>query len=333
MKTLTPELNPEFQSAVWDASSITSAAMIEAELIKAIDDSQGTVRDICFHILQAGGKRVRPLLVWYSGLLFGTASENLKRTAVAVEFIHMASLIHDDLIDGSEIRRNRPAIQKIWGNHQAVLGGDYLFAKAFGVLADGGLIKPLGIIVQAIQNMCQGEIIQDGDQFNSQVSLDQYYDRIAKKTAVLLEASCQAGALVSGADEFEAETIGRFGLNLGLAFQIIDDIMDLCGDESKMGKPKYTDLIKGNLTLPIILLMEQPQYQEWLLEIFKERNLNQSVLTEIEAAVKESGIMRRAFAIGVSHLDQARNVLLSFTDNPARQFLVNLTYMLQARAN
>ena len=323
----------EFQSVVWEAASFDSAAMIEAELINVLEDSQGAVRDICLHILNAGGKRVRPLLVWHSGLMFGPDSHDLKRTAVAVELIHMASLIHDDIIDGSELRRNRPTVQKQWGNHRAVLGGDYLFAKAFGVLADSGLIKPLGIMVRAIQDMCQGEILQDGDQFNSRVSLERYYDRITKKTAVLLEASCKAGALVSGATELQAASIGLFGLNLGLAFQIIDDILDLCGDESKMGKPKYTDLIKGNLTLPIILLMQEPQYQGWLMEKFNEENLNQRVLAKIEAAVKDSGVAERAFAVGVSHLEEARHRLKSFVESPARQFLESLTYMLQARAN
>lgn len=333
MKTLIFEHPPEFQSVVWDASSLASAATIEEQLIRAIDDSQGTVRDICFHILNAGGKRVRPLLLWYSGLMFGSVTENLKRAAIAVELIHMASLIHDDLIDGSELRRNRPTVQKKWGSHQAVLGGDYLFAKAFGVLAEGQLIKPLGIVVQAIQNMCHGEILQDGDQFNLKVSLEQYYERITKKTAVLLEASCKVGALVSGAEEDEAALMGRFGLELGLAFQIIDDILDLCGDELKMGKPKYTDLNKGNLTLPIILLMEQPQYREWLLGVFKGESLNPAVLSEIEGLVKNSGVMRQAFAIGTSHLERARNVLEGFPDNPAREFLEDLTYKLQARAN
>jgi heptaprenyl diphosphate synthase len=322
-----------FQSAVWEGASFNSMEMIETQLVEAIADSRGTVRDICFHILNAGGKRVRPLLVWHSGLLFGPESEQLKQTAVAVELIHMASLIHDDIIDGSELRRNRPTAHKKWGNHQAVLGGDYLFAKAFGTLADGGLVRPLGIMVRAIQDMCQGEILQEGDQFNSKISLERYYDRITKKTAVLLEASCKAGALVSGATEAQAASLGRFGLNLGLAFQIIDDILDLCGDESKMGKPKYTDLIMGNLTLPIILLMEQPKYKGWLTEVFKERNLGQPLLTEIEKAVKESGIMDRSFAIGVSHLDQARLILKNYRENPASQFLDDLINKLQARAN
>ena len=322
-----------FQSVVWEASSFASTALLEAEIVEAIKDSQGPVRDICFHILYAGGKRIRPLLVWHSGLMFGPESEELKRTAVAVELIHMASLIHDDIIDGAEFRRNRPTVQKQWGSHRAVLGGDYLFAKAFGVLADSGLVKPLGIMVQAIQEMCQGEILQDEDQFNSKVSLERYYDRITKKTAVLLEASCKAGALVAGATELQAASFGLFGLNLGLAFQIIDDILDLCGDERKMGKPKYTDLIKGNLTLPIILLMEEPKYQRWLMEIFAARDLDQSIFMKIEKAVEESGIKDQAFAIGVSHLEQARSILKHYQENPASQFLEKLINMLQARAN
>lgn len=333
MKSITVEKTPDFQSFIWDTASNQCRITIEDLLRKELGDCQGIIREVCLHILKSGGKRVRPLLVWYSGLIFGEENEDLKRTAVAAELIHMASLVHDDIIDGSEFRHNRPTAQTIWGEHQAVLGGDYLFAKAFGVLARNKLKEPLTMMVEAIQNMCQGEIIQDNDQFNSFVGLDGYYDRIAKKTAVLLETSCKAGAAVSGADHLQTETIGRFGLNLGLAFQIIDDILDLCGDEHKMGKPKYTDLIKGNLTLPILLLMERPKYQGWIRDTLNRPNLSETTLSEVERAVKESGMMDRAFAIGVSHLEQARNILKDFPENPARGFLEKITYMIQARAN
>ncbi len=333
MKTLKVEKPAEFQSIIWDEASIDNVAMFEELLKEEIDDSQGVIREICFHILNAGGKRIRPLLVWYSGLIFGPGSTNLKWTAITAELIHMASLIHDDIIDGSEFRHNQPTAQKNWGNQRAVLGGDYLFAKAFGILARNKLTEPMGIMVGAIQNMCQGEILQDQDQFNSMVGMEGYYDRISKKTAVLIEASCKAGALVAGADHFQVEALGCFGLNLGLAFQIIDDILDICGDEIKMGKPKYTDLIKGNYTLPFILLMEQPKYQGWVREITKERNFNRSNLTGIEEVVRESGVMQRALAISASHLEQARKILKDFAETPARGFLENLTYKIQARAN
>lgn len=333
MGTLTSERSSELQSIVWDSSSLEVAVMIEAELTKVIDDGRGTIRDIGLHILNAGGKRVRPLLVWYSGLMFGAPSEALKRTAVAVELIHMASLIHDDVIDGSELRRNRPTAQKNWGCHRAVLGGDFFFAKAFGVLAETGLVKTLEIMAQAVQEMCRGEILQAADQFNTGVSLERYYERITKKTAVLLEASCKAGALVAGAPEFEAETIGRFGLNLGLAFQITDDIMDLCGDEAKMGKAKYADLIKGNITLPLVLLLKEEGYRDWINTVIKEREFNRAQLERIESTLRESGAIERAFAIGAAHLEEARKILSGFADSSQRRFLSDLTYMLQARAN
>jgi heptaprenyl diphosphate synthase len=332
MKTVNLEKTSDFQSLIWETTS-NIALKIEELLREELTESQGTHEEICRHLLRAGGKRVRPLLVWHCGLLFGPETEDLKRTAVAAELIHMASLVHDDIIDGSDFRHNQPTAHLIWGNHRAVLGGDYLFAKAFGILAENKFMEPLKLMVDAIQNMCRGEINQDKERFSPTIGMEEYYDRIAKKTAALIEASCKAGAVVAGANPLETEAIGRFGLNLGLAFQIIDDILDLCGDERKMGKPKYTDLIKGNLTMPIILLMEQPQYKQRLKEVFKERALNSSILAEIELAAKDLGITDRAFAIGVSHLDQARNVLRDFCPNEDCKFLEGLTYMLQSRAN
>lgn len=332
MKTISLDKTPDFQSLVRDIAA-KNTFRIEELLKESLDESQGISGELCSQILRAGGKRIRPLLVWHCGLLFGPETEDLKRTAVAVELIHMASLVHDDIIDGAKFRHNQPAVHLIWGNHRAVLYGDYLFAKAFGILAGNELKEPLALMVEAIQNMCLGEINQDQDQFNTLVGMDEYYDRISKKTAVLIEASCKAGAMVCGADDFQTESIGRFGLNLGLAFQIIDDILDLCGDERKMGKPKFTDLRKGNLTLPIILLMEQPEYREWLREVFKGQVINSSILAEIERAAKESGVADRAFAIGVSHLEQARDILKSFPHNQGGIYLENLTYKLQAMAN
>lgn len=333
MKILNVEKPGGIPSVLWDESLVDSKVMIEESLKEVLEDTQGEVQNICFHILKAGGKRIRPLLVWYSGLLFGPGTEDLKRTAIGAELIHMASLVHDDIIDDSEFRHNQPAVQKIWGNHRAVLGGDYLFAKAFGVLAHNKLIKPLEIMVEAIQDMCRGEILQDQEQFNLMIGEAEYYNRITKKTAVLIEASCKAGAVTTGADYSQIEKIGQFGLHLGMAFQIIDDIQDICGDEPKMGKPKYTDLIKGNLTLPVILLLKKSRYYEWMSKIFKEGSLTPPVLFEIEDAVRNSGALREAFEISVSHLERAREYLRYYTENPARSFLENLTHQIQARIN
>ena len=276
---------------------------------------------------------MRPLLVWYSGLMFGEVSETLLQTTVAVELIHMASLIHDDLIDGSSFRRNQPTVHNIWGNHKAVLAGDYLFAKAFGILTDSNLIKSLNILAKVVETMCLGEIAQAGDEFNHQTNLEMYFNRITQKTAVLLEAACQVGAQAGKADETQVAAMGWFGRNLGLAYQIVDDILDICGDEANLGKPKYIDIIKGNLTLPMILILQQPEYSQSIKAIILEKAFTTENLRKIETAIRNSGVIHQSFRIAFTYLDKARTILNGFVESPARQFLFDLTTKLQTRAN
>ncbi|HOP73969.1 MAG TPA: polyprenyl synthetase family protein [Bacillota bacterium] len=322
-----------FQRTLINPEEFNYIDLIESKLIEALKDSRGIIRKICYHILRAGGKRVRPLLVCHSGMLFGEASEELFQAAVSVELIHMASLIHDDIIDETEFRRNQPTAQALWGVQHAVLGGDYLFAKAFRILADQKLVEPLEVMAHTVQTMCQGEIEQDSDQFQPLTDFDRYYSRITQKTASLIEASCRVGALVCQAPPDAVETIAQFGLHLGLAYQIIDDILDFCGDEIYMGKPKFTDLTKGNLTLPILLLLERSSEYEWLKEKLQERPFDQTLLPIIENAIRQSGVLKEAYRITVNHLDIARQNLRQCPNSPERRFLEELTDKLQARAN
>jgi len=147
---------------------------IEAELYNVLSDSRGAIRDMCFHMLTSGGKRIRPVLVFYGGLMFSGPTDELVYAAVAAELIHMASLVHDDIIDNSFLRRGRPSLNKIWGNHFAVLCGDYLFAKAFEIMARKKLIKCMDYMVEAIENMCQGEIIKAESRFKTDAGIDDY---------------------------------------------------------------------------------------------------------------------------------------------------------------
>jgi len=322
-----------FQSTLVSATDFHYIDIIETKLAETLEDSRGVIRKICYHILKAGGKRVRPLLVCYSGMLFGEATEELFQAAVAVELIHMASLIHDDIIDETDVRRNQPAVQTLWGVQRAVLGGDYLFAKAFRILADQRLVEPLEVMAKAVQTMCQGEIEQDHDQFQLFTDIDRYYSRITQKTASLMEASCRIGALVNHALPEDIETISCFGLHLGLAYQIIDDILDFCGDEAHMGKPKYTDLIKGDLTLPLLLLLESSPEHEWLKERLQEKPFDRALLPVIETAICQSGILKEIYHITANHLDMARQCLRRFPVSQERRALEELTDKLQARGN
>lgn len=322
-----------FQSTLVNPTEFNYTDVIETKLKDALEDSRGVIREICYHILHAGGKRIRPLLVCFSGLLFGETSDRLFQAAAAVELIHMASLVHDDIIDETGFRRNQPTAQTLWGVQRSVLAGDYLFAKAFRILADQQLAQPLEVMAHAVQTMCQGEIEQDSDQFQPLTGIERYYSRITQKTASLLEASCRVGALVCQARAEEIETIARFGLNLGLAYQIIDDILDFCGDAAHMGKPKYTDIIKGNLTLPLLLLLEHPSEYEWLKRALLVKPFDRTLLPRIETAIRQSGVLKRAYMITVNHLDIARQNLRQFPDSPERRALEELTDKLQARAN
>lgn len=321
------------QTLNFDTTKITYMEIIEKELYNALDDSKGVIREMCSHILNAGGKRIRPLLVLYSGLVFSPVTNELVCAAVASELIHMASLVHDDIIDNSNLRRKKPSINKIWGNQFAVLCGDYLFAKAFSVLADYRLIKSLDLMVDAIQNMCSGEIQQANDKFNSSVTMEVYYQRIARKTAIFLQSCCRSGASIAGSDDESIKILGEYGLNMGLAFQIIDDILDFCGNTDVMGKPKREDLSQGNITLPVILMLQDERHKKWIKELIDHEALDSSQLDAVSNVLREAGYISKSFDIALSHIKKSRQCLELLPQSEHTRFLDNLAVTLQARAN
>jgi len=318
---------------VLDFKNVPFVDKLENRLMDALSDSEGPIREMCAHILKAGGKRIRPLIVLYSGMLFSELSQNLMDAAVAAELIHMASLVHDDIVDNSLLRRNRPSVNKIWGNEYAVLCGDYLFARAFGILSEKKLMKSMGFMVEAITNMCHGEIHQAGDRFNSNVNIESYYIRIAKKTAIFLQSCAKSGASIGGADDKDIEIIGEYGLNVGYAFQIIDDILDFCGEVDVMGKEKYEDLKQGNITLPVILLMNKDEYRNWLLKTINSRRFNDDDIDKICNALKESGVLDESSEIAASHINKAIKCLDVLPKSNYTDFLYSLADMLQSRIN
>jgi heptaprenyl diphosphate synthase len=284
-------------------------------------------------LLKSGGKRVWPLLVLYSGLVFtGEPSVELIRAAAAVELTHMASLVHDDIIDQATERRNQPSLNHVWGNHLAVLGGDYLFAKAFGLLSGNQLYSSLNLMVEAIENMCAGEILEARDCFNLEVTLERYYERITKKSAIFLQCCCRSGATVAGVEGSKIRLIGEYGLHLGLAFQIVDDLLDYWGDPQTMGKPKYEDIRQGNLTLPVILIMNTPEYGPWLWECISNRRFGPGELYQLEEVLKLAGAMNQAFSIAESHVEVAKNIVKQLPVNEYSNHLFQLADRILVRA-
>jgi len=315
------------------AADIPELEAVEMELIYALSDSRGTVREMSSYTLNAGGKRIRPMLVIYSGMLFSGKTDNLIRAAAAAELIHMASLVHDDVIDCSDLRRNKPSVRSVWGNHFAVISGDYLFAKAFSILSSNRLNKSMDFMVEAIGNMCHGEILQAEDRFNCNLSLNRYYEKIAMKTAIFLKCCCQSGAAISGAGDDEIDVMGEYGLNLGFAFQIMDDLLDYYGCTDVMGKPKNEDLRQGNITLPIIFLLENELYGSWIRSIITRNNFDDSVMEEICTVLRETKIIDKCFDIVLEHIEKAKQCLEMIPESRYHKSLINLADLIKSRVN
>ena len=181
--------------------------------------------------------------------------------------------------------------------------------------------------------MCHGEIIQAEAKFHCELGLDSYYERIAKKTAILLQCSCKSGAIVSGATEAQIEQMGDYGLNLGFAFQIVDDILDFLGDAKVMGKPKHEDLVQGNLTLPVILLLDHPQYGEWIKDLIIGKHFQTEDLERVDQILNESGIIKKSFAIAISFIEKAKQNLRDLPDKQYREILIHVADKLKARTH
>jgi geranylgeranyl pyrophosphate synthase len=204
----------------------------------------------------AGGKRLRPLLVCLAAGVPPPESDALLRAAVAVELIHAATLVHDDVIDDSSLRRGRPTVVALAGRRIATATGDFLFSRAFAELAGGGSLDSVRVVSLASSELAAGELMQRADAWSAEVSEERYLERCRLKTAVLFRAACELGAIQGGGQRAE---LGAFGERIGLAFQILDDILDVTGPPERTGKPQGADLLDGTVTLPLIIARARDQ--------------------------------------------------------------------------
>jgi len=302
----------------------TELLFVEDQLQTVLQKADGLIQETCISLLQSGGKRIRPLLTLYSGMCFAPLNPLMIQAAVASELIHMASLIHDDVIDESATRRGKPTIVSLYGNHAAILTGDYLFAEAFNILSKQQLLASMTYLVDAIQAMCHGEVHQADDQFSISVDTDSYFSRIAKKTGILLAACCQSGAILAGATPEELTLMREYGLNLGYAYQITDDILDINGDEESLGKPIGADLVNGNITLPILYLLDKPIYGNWLREIMRMRRVTPQGTLSIKEALLSTGCIEQAYLTATQCINNAKASLETIPSSQYKTTLLNL---------
>jgi geranylgeranyl pyrophosphate synthase len=257
--------------------------------------------------------------------------ERLMPMAMAVEIMHLATLVHDDTIDNSFVRWGRPTVNKIWGMEKAVLLGDYLFAKAGDLTASTENLRVINLLPQTLMIITNGELAQAASAFQLEQSREQYIFRISAKTAALFVMATESGAVLSKAPEKSIQILHDYGYYLGHAFQIIDDILDYIGTEEEMGKPVASDLAQGTVTLPTLMLMERYPQDNPVKKLFQGGDKKENIKQAIEM-VRNSTIIEECFDVASSYCAKACQNLKALPENEARVSLTNLAdYIVQRR--
>jgi geranylgeranyl pyrophosphate synthase len=277
------------------------------------------------HVIKGGGKGIRPALTLLAGKFYHYNLKYLLPMAASVELMHTATLVHDDAIDKSEARRGRPTIYKLWGEEPAVLMGDYLFAKAGEFVSDTRNPFVIKRFSQTLATISSGELSQFFGAFNLVQTRQQYFERISRKTASLFYLATESGAILSDAPEKSVEALKEYGNNLGIAFQIVDDILDFIGTEEELGKPVGSDLSQGTLTLPAMLLLERYPEDNPVKKIFEShKNIPKNIELAIEM-IRNSPIVDECYAAASEYCIKARQNLSLLPENATRQSLIHLT--------
>ncbi len=298
-------------------------AQVEDKLKAAIDITLPPQIEPLYYSLSGSGKRARPVLALLAGKLYDYNAEPILSMAAAIELLHTATLVHDDTIDQSPIRRNKPTVNKLWGQETAILVGDYLFAKAMEYAASTGYSQMVKLLTQTLQVIIRGELNQYFNAFNLRQTRQQYIERIAQKTSSLLSLATQTGAILGHAPERSVEILREYGYNLGIAFQIVDDILDFVGTEEEMGKPTGSDLAQGTLTLPAMLILNYYPKDNPVKKIF-ENGVDQNSIKQAIEIAKNSTIIQECYQVASEYSSKACRNLESLPDNTSRQSLIEI---------
>ncbi len=279
------------------------------------------------HVLGSSGKRLRTALTLLSGKLNSYLFDRLLPLSVAFEMVHLATLIHDDIVDNATMRRGNPTVNSIWGNNIAILLGDYYFAKTAGLIADINDNRIDRLFSDTVATVCEGTIMEMMTAGRLDLTIEKYFEKISHKTACLIAACCQGGAIVSKASDEQIALLHEYGMNLGIAYQIIDDVLDYTEDQSTIGKPAGNDLRQGMVTLPLIYaLQEQPQnghHQRVHHLLNGTTHQEEDIRTVVNWVIKSSGV-KRAYVDAHYYANKAREALYHFPASQDRNVLDEL---------
>jgi octaprenyl-diphosphate synthase len=296
---------------------------IEGEIEKNLESSVPLVAHISRYIIRSGGKRLRPLLMVLAARLTGYQGENHYPLSIVFEYLHAATLLHDDVVDSAELRRNKPAANTVWGNPAAVLVGDFLLATSFALAVSSGHLKILSVLSETTTRMAEGEILQLINSHNLEISERDYIEVITRKTAILIAAACQIGAIFGGADDEREKAMRAFGLNLGISFQLRDDVLDYAGSEEEVGKPIGQDLGERKITLPLIhtLAASSSQDRQRLVGLITADEITRATFIEVTSLIEHYRGIEYTSRLAERHITLAKDALRAFAPSATWEIL------------
>ncbi|MDR1828457.1 MAG: polyprenyl synthetase family protein [Methylobacteriaceae bacterium] len=293
------------------------------------------IPEVANHLISSGGKRLRPMLTLATALMFGYEGDGHVKLAAAVEFMHTATLLHDDVVDESDMRRGRVAARVNWGNEASVLVGDFLLGQAFKMMVEVGSLTALYILSTAAAVIAEGEVMQLAAAKNIATTPEDYFAVIRAKTAQLFSAACAVGPVIAGRPEADHNACALFGLNLGTAFQLVDDVLDYGGASTTLGKNVGDDLREGKMTLPAVLciLEATDQERDFWVRVMEEGDLQDGDFTEARRLMDKYRALERTVEEARRYADAASAALLACPANPVRDALASTVEFCIRRAS
>lgn len=303
-------------------------------IVARMNSSVPMIPQLAGYLVAAGGKRVRPLLTLASAAICGANMPRAHRLATAVEFIHSATLLHDDVVDESNQRRGQKSANAVFGNTASVLVGDFLFSRAFQLMVEDGSLKTLKILSDASAVIAEGEVLQLSTQSNLDTSMEDYLDVIRGKTAALFAAACEVGAVIADKNDAIQTALRDYGMYLGIAFQIVDDVLDYNADREKLGKTVGDDFREGKITAPILIALSKADAAErdfWR-RTLGDKNQTENDLAQAQAILTRHDAFNSGLSLARAYGDKALGALGNAPEHPLSPLLVELVEFTLSRA-
>ena len=308
-------------------------ARLNTSILSFIPVESDTSLKITQHVFGSGGKRIRPGLFYMSARLAGYSGKDLDPMAAVAEFVHTASLLHDDVVDNSSVRRNKPTANSIWGDESSVLVGDLIYARASEMMAATGSLEIVSRYARAIRLMSEGELLQLEALHNPDLSEAAYFRIVECKTATLIATACRSAGILAGLGERQCDGLEQFGRQVGLAFQLLDDALDYAGADPQFGKSHGKDLAEGKVTLPLILLRTSLPAAEWakVAAIIRAESRTEAEINWVTSLVQEHGALDEVMAQAHAATEAAAAALAPFPQSESRDHMCDLGARLAAR--